>query len=301
MRKRLRNRDEVCHFWAHQLQSEGRAGNVFFEGPTIYSYGRHFPVATILRGVYVFTSRKYSPTTSQHWWMIRRAVPRGAEIIVVRDPTDSAHLQRERTEKQVSELLAKAKRARTRKQEYAVEAIKVARDFNRLAELQERSDRIDTDRFADWEKYIEEENARRDAEEEAAQRERESINRERIEAWLAGAPGYCPHTFKPLLRLVDRTGQLTGYGAGEIVIETSWGAEVPAEDARRLWPLIERARQPDSLLKYMTPGVVKVGNYSLDKIDANGNLHIGCHLIEYSEIERMARQLGLLKEEEIAA
>ena len=38
MRRVLKNHDEVCHVWAQQTQSEGRAGNIFFRDKSIYSY-----------------------------------------------------------------------------------------------------------------------------------------------------------------------------------------------------------------------------------------------------------------------
>ena len=56
------NNSMVAHVWAQQTQAHGRnAGNTFyFEGPTIYSYGEHFPIATFVttpKGAQVLTSR----------------------------------------------------------------------------------------------------------------------------------------------------------------------------------------------------------------------------------------------------
>ena len=38
----------VAHVWAQQGQDFGRSnnGNLYFEGPTIFSYGSHFPIAS---------------------------------------------------------------------------------------------------------------------------------------------------------------------------------------------------------------------------------------------------------------
>lgn len=58
--------NEVPHIWALQNQSEGRGSNIFFEGATIYSYGRHFPIATIKGNDVFFTTRSYSKTTAKH-------------------------------------------------------------------------------------------------------------------------------------------------------------------------------------------------------------------------------------------
>ena len=64
------NSREVCHQWAAQNQSEGKAGNVFFRDSTIYSYGHHFPMArvyTLDNGgrVALFNPNRYSSSTSQ--------------------------------------------------------------------------------------------------------------------------------------------------------------------------------------------------------------------------------------------
>jgi len=72
MRTVFRNTAEAAHVWAAQTQEHGRAGNVFFDGPTIYSYGRHFAVARIYQhaetgeSVAMFNSRRYSVSTSKH-------------------------------------------------------------------------------------------------------------------------------------------------------------------------------------------------------------------------------------------
>jgi hypothetical protein len=38
---------EIPHLWMHQVQEEARNsnGSLYFSGPTIYSYGSHFPIA----------------------------------------------------------------------------------------------------------------------------------------------------------------------------------------------------------------------------------------------------------------
>lgn len=61
--------DMVAHVWNAQTQTRGYSsnGNFYFEGPTLYSYGTHFPVATILPdGVAVMNADSVSVTTSGH-------------------------------------------------------------------------------------------------------------------------------------------------------------------------------------------------------------------------------------------
>lgn len=67
---------ELPHIWAHQKQQQGKAGNFYFDGKTIYSYGGHFPIATHLDdgNTVAFTTRTYSVTTSGHINAARGAV-----------------------------------------------------------------------------------------------------------------------------------------------------------------------------------------------------------------------------------
>ena len=75
MRRVFSSHSEVCHVWAQQTQSEGKAGNIFFAGKSIYSYGRHFEMARFIDEETVFiTSRGYSVSTAKHLSIVRRAV-----------------------------------------------------------------------------------------------------------------------------------------------------------------------------------------------------------------------------------
>ncbi len=61
------NNKQVAHLWANQSKQSAKGSNFYFEGNTIYSYGRHFPIAKIMNeNLIFFTTRKYSNTTSKH-------------------------------------------------------------------------------------------------------------------------------------------------------------------------------------------------------------------------------------------
>lgn len=51
-------------------------GNLFFEGPTLYSYGKHFPLATHLEGddAYLLNADRYSVTTAKHQTWVQSLV-----------------------------------------------------------------------------------------------------------------------------------------------------------------------------------------------------------------------------------
>lgn len=72
--KKVFSNNEVTHIWAQQTQSEGRGSNIFFEGATIYSYGKHFPIATIEGNDVLFTLDSYSSTTAAHISRARSAI-----------------------------------------------------------------------------------------------------------------------------------------------------------------------------------------------------------------------------------
>lgn len=75
-------------------------------------------------------------------------------------------------------------------------------------------------------------------------------------------------------------------------IETSQGARIPLAAAPMVWNLVERAIarggwKPSGL------SAVKIGDYAVSEIRADGTLVVGCHEIPHSELRSMARQLGL--------
>jgi hypothetical protein len=80
-------------------------------------------------------------------------------------------------------------------------------------------------------------------------------------------------------------------------IETSLGARIPLAAAPMVWNMVQRARRSESGLAPCNIGAdrrPRIGDYPLDRIDADGTLHAGCHTIPYSELSSMARALGLV-------
>lgn len=76
-KKTVFDTDQAIHVWAQQTQAYGRnaKASVFFEGPTIYSYGTHFPMASFAApGVVLINGASFSSTTSGHQSSVRYAV-----------------------------------------------------------------------------------------------------------------------------------------------------------------------------------------------------------------------------------
>jgi hypothetical protein len=79
MKKVFNSNDELCKAWASEKQNFGKTKNMFFEGPALYSYGRHYMVAyihTLSNGekIYFVNQNHYSRTTQRHQSIAWRAV-----------------------------------------------------------------------------------------------------------------------------------------------------------------------------------------------------------------------------------
>lgn len=90
---------QIAHEWANQSKPHGRGSSFFYAGPTIYSYGEHFPVARLhtvgKRPVCLVTCRDYSQSTSAHKNLAKRAIrPEYRVFSVPRvNPTNAEHIE----------------------------------------------------------------------------------------------------------------------------------------------------------------------------------------------------------------
>lgn len=305
MRKVLKNSAEVFHFWANQVQPEGKAGNVYFNGPNVYSYGAHFCIARILpSGAAAFTTRGYSPTTSGHVSEARSAA-RHLRIVYCNDPSDSAGLNMRHARNAIADALNSAEKPRIRqttRDAHKARALQIAEQANAYLAALPETERgtetpIDTAALeavratliaaaAAAEVIRAEQHAARLADLQA------SLDQWRNGEIIARTGLYA---LPPALRLSYREGYKTE--AGYQTVETSHGAEIPVADAIKLWPIILRVKAGT---KDYTPGT-PLGNYQLTQIRTDGSIRVGCHDIAFSEIEAMAEKLGLLEPPQVAA
>ena len=82
------NNSMVAHLWANEKQESANGSNFYFEGESIYSYGRHFEVGRIARNkrgekAYLINDTYYSSTTSKHQYYVREAIPTGSKMFYV--------------------------------------------------------------------------------------------------------------------------------------------------------------------------------------------------------------------------
>lgn len=72
------NNSKLVHDYAHQVHTSGKGSNLFYEGPTLYSYGHHFPICHLARGkngdqILFWHDKRYSSTTNKHQALASRA------------------------------------------------------------------------------------------------------------------------------------------------------------------------------------------------------------------------------------
>lgn len=289
------NNKEVAHLWANQSKPRAKGSNFYFEGPKLYSYGDHFVVGRILpSGTVVMTTQTYSSSTQRHISYARNAIARSKRIVYCHDPDNGPADNKAWAVKAIEGALLAAQTPRrvmeATRLRHRHAALVHAENFNAyLAALPEaeRLDNgievtpIDTSNLEEVRAQFEEQE-RKDRE-AAEERKRQAAAGKLVylEAWKRGED--VRHSFYDLpiaLRLHN----------GDV--ETSHGATIPVDDAFRLWPLIQRTMRGERDYEVG----MSLGHFRLSKIRRDGSIVVGCHDIAYSEVERIARQLNLLKE-----
>lgn len=128
-------------------------------------------------------------------------------------------------------------------------------------------------------------------------RERMAKQAAAIAAWQAGESNARPYGATDekggaLLRAVnvqrDESGAITGG-----TLETSQGASVPLIHAIKAFRFVKLCR--DAGRTWNRNGhSIRVGHYTLDSITPAGDFKAGCHSINWGQIERLARVLGVM-------
>jgi hypothetical protein len=307
---------EIPHLWFHQTQSDARSqGNISFDGDTIYSYGSHFPIARHVKSAsgrksaVLFTTRRYSVTTSGHCSSVRQAIPSGTvvfDVPNVRSDSWSGNVidhaaNLEHFVKESQDALAKSRRARSSGEW----ELKAAFGYRETAKAYASFFRVPCPKFdflptgkelkALKAQIAERAERHKASQAQAAERERvRQAERDRIEMldfaeksalWRAGNPNVrLPYSAPALLRIVGDD------------VETSKGARVPVTHAIAglavVRKIVARGRE------YVRNGhTIHLGHYAIDKIAADGTLTAGCHVISLAEIEALAPALDAWQSE----
>lgn len=303
----------VAHNWAHQLQSKFKkdteAGSMYYEGKTIYSYGRHFPIAVIhedkKRGnVTFFTTRGYSNTTSGHISAVRSACSHH-KLIFCANPDEAdrgiSHepnlMAWENNCKNIARNLPKAKKPEKYLEQIASERAEaqiyanyfkikltskrfpylfiVSRDGGNKASANElkRAEKARIKREQELAEYA----IQQEAEfQQVLKRFREFKNTE-------GKPTKdIPNVVNPK----DYNAAYLRYNKKSKRIETSKGIEIPTEAGRRFykWLQIVKVKGCDGNCTQ------KILDYSVTYVNGN-EFKVGCHTVQMSEADTIAKLL----------
>jgi hypothetical protein len=330
MKRVFSNSGEVAHIWAQQTQSEGRSSNCYFEGATIYSYGRHYPLGVILKNkkgekCAVINAAGYSVTTTKHIRQARCAVNHYTRFDVHQTKLMCRIVDAQRRAALDVKALAACVSQYVIERAAGFASVLSSEDAKRrkAATIEKwRGEAIsDVQSALDvlaWAGGKLDAKARKTVEglagnlvllREKAEKLRESEKRKQakaakerakeqaalvalaIPAWLAG----------------ERTVQLGGenrdtYSAMQYApqvylringeaIETSRGARFPLAHGLRALPLI-RAIVASGGGWHRNGQTIQLGHYQIDSVES-GIIMAGCHKLLVSEVERLAASLGV--------
>lgn len=293
MRTVLKGHDEVAHYWSNQIQPEGKASRMFFEGNTIFSYGHHFEIAKIVKPcVVLFTEYNYSSSTGKHKTIARRAIPHHFKVFpsattkewgnypIVTDNILNLTYYLQKAE----EWLNKAVNARSLAETYAQTAkhwLSIFLDYAKEFEVNTKpftklfetlSDTIDN--FKIPEKYLAYVKAKLDAK-KAAEKAKAQDWKKHLKQWKNHTGNYLscsiPECDFDYLRIVGNE------------IETSKNVRFSIASGVLIW---RKLQQQESV-----KGEKIDDRWTV--IDNNLKfLQVGCHRIPHSEIQAVAKQLG---------
>lgn len=323
--KKVFNNRELAHVWAGQKQQEGRGSSMFFDGPSIFSYGRHFEIARIVRAgvkggapIVLFNSASYSKSTTKHKSHVARACSH-ADVFTVASMTDHSANARDylaEIETARGKALRAVKNAVFYRNESACRAEIMARYLETFKKEIPVKLRAEVCRVASLVKAgklftiaelskIAASDARRVAADKAATERRERSRQE----WEDGAPARemnKAHEEAAREELRRETPALLERWAQGADVETDGlylaGYFTPTrlrvkgervETSRGAQITERKARELwAALVRGADVSGVELDNYTVSSWDGL-TLRVGCHDIARVEIERMAAVLGL--------
>jgi hypothetical protein len=304
--RKVVSESEVAHLWANQLQDEARKSNnsFYFNGYTIYSYGRHFPIATIDEQdnyIVYFTTRSYSNTTSGHKYTVERASSHKTKIYC-KNPDEAArgyHANNiadfEATARNIAQKLPNS-----RKPEIYLNQI--AQERSTLKKYAERFkldlESVPTLAFI----WIESKDGGTQAtEQERKANELARIEREKNEA-IRNAELLAKHK-KDLIKWrsykdnfsISRTQFYSRTGLDYLRfnhvtnrIETTQNVEIPLEIAKRFY---KQVLETVASGKCEICGTEFMNKYEIRDVNKEF-IRVGCHKITIKEIKALAKKMG---------
>ena len=269
MKKVFSNSSDVIHLYAQRTQSEARCSNVFFDGNSVYSYGRHYEMARFLDDQNILiNNRGYSVTTSKHISDVTYATRQFKQWFTMNTEPDLVCSQL----KQLKRKLAKARKPAL----YISEAVDLIAKFNQWlqftgklninTELKELIEffNLDGSQLADKIKDYGSELRKIEADKKDRQREL-------FESFKNAFMNYEP--YQQLKSAANSQYDLVRLSESGFMLETSQSVKVPLNDAVKLY-------------KALKAGIDIVGqridHYQIKSVE-NNVIKIGCHNILLSQ------------------
>jgi hypothetical protein len=323
--KTVVKKSQVAHLWANQVQPSARngGGSFYFEGPTIYSYGAHFPIAEHVQNArgekaVLFTRDTRSVTTSAHISSTRCAL-NGLPLPVysvgkvspygrteAKDLKAIARREAEAFTASIPAILLRISRAKSQwRKDYEAGSLKSeAEAVNSFASFAGYRGRVSVPVDLAAATIAAKDAAKR----ETARQARERVAAEKRRAlqaiayakkqaedailWEAEAAEWRAGT-RASLRYYPGTGEGgTFLRLCGVTVETSRGAELPTGEAQRFLRLILAVRKSGQPWEASGLKAEAFGGFPLRSIAADGSIQIGCHTIPWAEVERFAVSVG---------
>lgn len=297
----------VAHNWANELtvnyKKDHTAGSLFFEGRIIYSYGYHFPIATICVGkngkkAVLFTTRGYSNTTARHIAVVRQACSQ-YELIYCQDPkaamsgTHTGNLQAfeqvakanliplakaKKPELYLNDIAAQKELATKYAEFFGIEKSKEFKALNYIHIVTKEGGKVASEKDERARVKADKERQERLAAQHVIDLAKEAEQIKKFRAFKNGyervwsnASGFS------YLRFNKETNR----------VETSQKVEIPVKIAERAfkWVLATiKAGGCDGECGY------KILDFEVREVTAQ-QVRIGCHLLSIGEINKLAKQL----------
>lgn len=311
--KTVFSNSELAHIWIHGKQDYGRNGNgsFYFDDNTIYSYGSHFPIATKLtnkRGeiCILYTTESYRITTAKHKNEVWRAIPKNEKYKVFNIPliNNVNHLfvcdyYRDQIKKTYNEAMQGKKGLRYDRLQRMLKYQETGLEYSKFFSLKEKfplelnkedlEDQLKVslvDKQAHDLKNQEKDRKRSEARELSRKEwelEQYKNIEEKVITWRSGGYASLPSDYPVMLRIKAND------------IQSSKGAIFPVSQANPAIMFIKSVMNSGIEWNSNTANhEIKLGIYKVDKIEVNGTVTAGCHIVQYDEIARLELELHAL-------
>lgn len=277
MKKVFRSTSEVCHVYAQRLQTEGRAGNVFFEGNIIYSYGYHYELARFFQNAnnetaILINDRGYSVSTSKHIGCITSATSHYTQFFVTETNGKDILKELESLAKKLVKArkpeiyIRQAKNLYQRYTEYCTFVGEKHELHNLISKVYNVFNTLEINEY-----FEEKEKELKKIEQRKIRKEKKQFKQD-LELFFNHEKDFLADKFnnESFVRL-SKDGEK---------IETSKGVRVDAKDAKKLYQLIKAGKDIKGY---------KIDYYTV--ISINGTLKIGCHNINIKNMHEVGEKL----------